>query len=180
MKEWPSSGPPVVWTADGLGNGYGSMAVAGERVFVQGTRGGNSVVMALNRADGKEVWSKALGRSSDDDRGPGPRGTPTVDGDRALRPHRERRSRVPQDRRRGGVAAQHPEGLRRQPVAVADQRVAAGRRRAPSCQPRRPGRRHGEAGQDDREDGVAVERSQRCGRLLVAPSSPTCRASGPI
>jgi outer membrane protein assembly factor BamB len=82
MKEWPSSGPPLLWTATGLGNGYGSMAVAGERVFVQGTRGGNSVVVALNRADGKEVWSKALGRSGDDDRGPGPRGTPTVDGDR--------------------------------------------------------------------------------------------------
>jgi len=82
MKQWPASGPAVVWTATGLGSGYGSMAVAGERVFVQGTRGGNSVVVALNRADGKEVWSKALGRSGNDDRGPGPRGTPTVDGDR--------------------------------------------------------------------------------------------------
>jgi outer membrane protein assembly factor BamB len=82
MKQWPASGPSVVWTATGLGNGYGSMAVAGERVFVQGTRGGNSVVVAINRADGKEVWSKALGRSGDDDRGPGPRSTPTVDGDR--------------------------------------------------------------------------------------------------
>ena len=38
--------------------------------------------MALNRADGKEVWSKALGQAGNDDRGPGPRGTPTVDGDR--------------------------------------------------------------------------------------------------
>jgi len=82
LQQWPASGPTVIWTATGLGNGYGSMAVAGERVFVQGTRSGSSVVVALNRADGKEVWSKALGRSSDDDRGPGPRGTPTVDGDR--------------------------------------------------------------------------------------------------
>jgi outer membrane protein assembly factor BamB len=82
LKQWPASGPAVIWTATGLGSGYGSMAVAGERVFVQGTRGGNSVVLALNRADGKEVWSKALGRSGNDDRGPGPRGTPTVDGDR--------------------------------------------------------------------------------------------------
>ena len=82
MKQWPSAGPVVVWTTTGLGSGYGSMAVAGERVFVQGTRGGNSIVVAINRADGKEVWSKALGRSGDDDRGPGPRGTPTVDGDR--------------------------------------------------------------------------------------------------
>jgi outer membrane protein assembly factor BamB len=58
------------------------MAVAGDRVFVQGARGRNSVVIALNRADGKEVWSKALGAAQADDRGPGPRGTPTVDGDR--------------------------------------------------------------------------------------------------
>jgi outer membrane protein assembly factor BamB len=58
------------------------MAVAGDRVFVQGVRGRSSVIIALNRADGKEVWSKALGVSQADDRGPGPRGTPTVDGDR--------------------------------------------------------------------------------------------------
>jgi outer membrane protein assembly factor BamB len=82
LKEWPASGPPVVWTATGLGSGFGSMAVAGDRVFVQGARGRNSVVIALNRADGKEVWSKALGASETNDKGPGPRGTPTVDGDR--------------------------------------------------------------------------------------------------
>ena len=82
LKQWPASGPTVVWTATGLGSGYGSMAIAGDRVFVQGTRNGNSIVVAYNRADGKEVWSKGLGRLGDDDRGSGPRGTPTVDGDR--------------------------------------------------------------------------------------------------
>jgi hypothetical protein len=51
-------------------------------VFVQGARNRNSVVIALNRADGKEVWSKALGSTEGNDQGPGPRGTPTVDGDR--------------------------------------------------------------------------------------------------
>jgi outer membrane protein assembly factor BamB len=81
LKEWPAAGPAVVWTATGLGSGYGSMAVAGDRVFVQGTRKRDSVVIALNRADGKEVWSKALGSSESNDRGSGPRGTPTVDGD---------------------------------------------------------------------------------------------------
>src|SRR6188768_1382388 len=81
-KQWPASGPSLVWTATGLGNGYGSTAVVGTRVFAQGTRNGRSVVVAYNRADGKEVWSKALGSVGDDDRGPGPRGTPTVDGDR--------------------------------------------------------------------------------------------------
>ena len=82
LREWPAAGPAVVWTSSGLGSGYGSMAVAGNRVFLQSARGRNSVVIALKRADGKEVWSKALGISQNDDRGPGPRGTPTVDGDR--------------------------------------------------------------------------------------------------
>ena len=85
LKEWPSSGPRLIWTANNLGAGYGSMAVAGDRVFLQGARGDNSFVIALNRADGKEVWSKALGPIETrmrTDRGAGPRGTPTVDGDR--------------------------------------------------------------------------------------------------
>ena len=85
LKEWPTGGPRVIWTANNLGTGYGSMAVAGDRVFVQGARGNNSFVIALNRADGKEVWSKALGPIETrmrTERGAGPRGTPTVDGDR--------------------------------------------------------------------------------------------------
>src|SRR6266496_3340853 len=71
LKQWPSSGPSLVWTATGLGSGYGSMAVAGDRVFVQGTRARQSVVLAYNRADGKEVWSKALGSTEGNDQGPG-------------------------------------------------------------------------------------------------------------
>src|SRR3954463_7545417 len=82
MQQWPASGPSTVWAATGLGSGYGSMAVAGNRVFVQGTRSGSSILVAINRADGKEAWSKAIGRMGNDDRGSGPRGTPTVDGER--------------------------------------------------------------------------------------------------
>jgi outer membrane protein assembly factor BamB len=82
LREWPASGPAVVWTASNLGNGYGSVAVKGDRVYVQGMKGPNSIVSALNRADGKPVWSKTLGPSANNDQGNGPRGTPTVDGDR--------------------------------------------------------------------------------------------------
>ncbi len=85
LKEWPANGPRLIWTANELGSGYGSMSVAGDRVYLQGARGSNSFVIALNRADGKEVWSKALGpveTKMRSDRGAGPRGTPTVDGDR--------------------------------------------------------------------------------------------------
>jgi outer membrane protein assembly factor BamB len=44
--------------------------------------GRQSVVASLNRANGQIMWSKPLGNSGNNDRGPGPRGTPTIDGDR--------------------------------------------------------------------------------------------------
>ena len=81
-REWPATGPPVLWTTTGLGAGYGTVAVAGNRVFVQSLRNGRSTVHAINAADGKYIWSKNLGPGVTNDRGSGPRGTPTVDGDR--------------------------------------------------------------------------------------------------
>ncbi len=82
LQAWPASGPPLVWSVSGIGAGYGSIAVKGDRIFVQGSNRGQSIVFSLNRADGKQVWSKALGPAGGNDRGDGPRGTPTVDEDR--------------------------------------------------------------------------------------------------
>jgi outer membrane protein assembly factor BamB len=82
LAQWPRSGPPVAWSAAMLGAGYGSVAVQGDRVFLQGMRNRQSVVSSLNRADGKPVWVHILGPAGDNDRGPGPRSTPTIDGDR--------------------------------------------------------------------------------------------------
>ena len=82
MKQWPASGPPRVWLISNLGAGYGSISIQGDRIFVQSLIGRQSTVASLNRADGKIIWSRALGPGVNNDRGPGPRGTPTVDGDR--------------------------------------------------------------------------------------------------
>jgi len=85
LAEWPEGGPPLVWTAEGLGSGYGSMAVVGDRIYLQAARGRTSNVVALDRSDGREVWALALGATVSRMRTPqgaGPRGTPTVDGDR--------------------------------------------------------------------------------------------------
>ena len=82
LQQWPASGPPLVWSISSLGAGYGSLAIKDDRIFVQGSNGRQSIVYVLNRADGKGIWSKALGPAGNNDRGPGPRGTPTVDGDR--------------------------------------------------------------------------------------------------
>ncbi len=81
-SQWPAAGPPLAWSATNLGAGYGSLAVSGTRVFLQALRNRESVVISLNRADGKVAWTRAIGPGGDNDRGPGPRGTPTVDGDR--------------------------------------------------------------------------------------------------
>ncbi len=82
LKQWPSGGPRQIWSISNLGEGYGSMAVLGDRIFVQGTNRNASVVYSLNKADGKMVWSAALGPKVDEGRGNGPRSTPTIDGDR--------------------------------------------------------------------------------------------------
>ena len=82
LKQWPAGGPPLLWSTTNLGAGYGSISTSGDRLFVQGLRNRQSIVSALSRADGKGLWSKALGPGVENDRGPGPRGTPTVDGDR--------------------------------------------------------------------------------------------------
>ena len=82
LREWPRSGPSLAWSASQLGTGYGSVAVAGARVYVQGMKNRQSVVTSLDRPTGKAVWSVALGAAQDNDRGSGPRSTPTVDADR--------------------------------------------------------------------------------------------------
>jgi outer membrane protein assembly factor BamB len=82
LRQWPRSGPSLACSATQLGTGYGSIAVAGDRVFVQGMKNRQSVVTSLDRASGKAVWSVALGSAQENDRGSGPRGTPTIDADR--------------------------------------------------------------------------------------------------
>ena len=82
LKAWPANGPRQLWTINNLGAGYGSLAVKGDRVFVQGSSSSASILFCLNRADGKVIWQTALGQKLDEGRGNGPRGTPTIDVDR--------------------------------------------------------------------------------------------------
>ena len=56
LKEWPKDGPPLVWTAEKLGTGYGTPSVAEGTIFGIGSRDGQDGVWALKEADGKELW----------------------------------------------------------------------------------------------------------------------------
>lgn len=80
LKQWAPEGPPLVWKATGAGGGYSSFAVAGGRIYTMGLRGAREYVIAFDVATGKEVWATAHGGAFRNDRGDGPRGTPTVDG----------------------------------------------------------------------------------------------------
>lgn len=77
LKAWPKDGPTLVWTATGLGGGYSSVSVAGERIYTLGNKGNTTYVVAIQRDSGKVRWSSELGPAG------GNLGcTPTVEGTR--------------------------------------------------------------------------------------------------
>ncbi len=82
MKSWPAGGPPLAWRAAGAGEGYSSFAVAQGRLYTLGARGDTEYVIAFDAASGKRLWETPHGRRFSNDRGDGPRATPTVDGNR--------------------------------------------------------------------------------------------------
>ncbi len=84
LAEWPKEGLPLLWKMQGLGRGYSSIAIAGGRIFTMGDRtlkeGGEAqFVLAFDCATRKELWAARVGEPHRDG---GPRGTPTVDGER--------------------------------------------------------------------------------------------------
>ena len=82
LKDWPAGGPPLAWRATGAGEGYSSFAVSNGRLYTLGANRGTEYLVAYDAASGKRLWEAANGRRFENDRGSGPRATPTVDGDK--------------------------------------------------------------------------------------------------
>jgi outer membrane protein assembly factor BamB len=82
LKEWPQGGPKLAWKVHGLGAGYSSVSIFGNRIYTAGDKGDQSFVQALNLDDGKPVWSAKLGKAGllGNPEFEGPRATPTTDG----------------------------------------------------------------------------------------------------
>ena len=80
LKQWPTEGPTLLWTAKDLGEGYSSVVLAGDRIYTAGNKDGKTVVTALD-PDGKILWQRPHGGAWSDSRS-SPRSTPTIDGDR--------------------------------------------------------------------------------------------------
>src|SRR5882762_4164980 len=47
LQEWPKDGPPLAWKESGVGAGFSSVAIAGNKVFTLGNRGSDTYVYAL-------------------------------------------------------------------------------------------------------------------------------------
>nr|MBA3269089.1 PQQ-like beta-propeller repeat protein [Acidobacteriota bacterium] len=82
LQQWPTGGPPRAWQAAGAGEGYSSFAASNGKLYTLGARAGTEYIMAFDAATGKKLWETANGQRFRNDRGDGPRGTPTIDGDR--------------------------------------------------------------------------------------------------
>jgi outer membrane protein assembly factor BamB len=84
LKQWPTEGPKLLWQVNDLGDGYGSPAVAGNRIYVLSNRGlDNEFVQALSVENGKPLWTTKLGAVGNPDQEPPfpmARSTPTLDG----------------------------------------------------------------------------------------------------
>ena len=140
-------GSAALWSASNLGAGYGSVAIKGDRIFVQSSNGKQrSCEPEPRRRKGDLVESagprgqqrQGIGSARDADNGRRP----------ALRPDRGRRPVVFESCGWGGrLAAQHSQGVQRPEHPVAAQRIAARRRQHGDRHAGRPERRHGGARQ---------------------------------
>ena len=82
LKQWPQGGPKRLWINSQMGNGYSSFAIVKGRLYTMGSRRGTEQLICLDASTGREQWAANLGRELSNGWGGGPRGTPTVDGDR--------------------------------------------------------------------------------------------------
>ena len=80
--QWGDDGPPLAWMADGLGAGYASVTVKGDRIYTTGNFDDSQSAIAIDANDGKIVWKKAITEGAPKHGYEGSRTTPTIDGDR--------------------------------------------------------------------------------------------------
>lgn len=89
LDHWPSDGPELIWTAEGAGRGYASVAISGGKLFTLGD--GLSIaddedeyLICFDQKTGQPLWHSATGApwTSGQESWQSSRSTPTVDGDR--------------------------------------------------------------------------------------------------
>jgi outer membrane protein assembly factor BamB len=62
LKKWPDGGPKLLWEAEKLGDGYSSVTVTDDAVYVTGRIDSSDVLTALT-LDGKKKWETIYGKA---------------------------------------------------------------------------------------------------------------------
>jgi len=81
LKQWPATGPKLLWTFTQAGTGYSEPAIVGDRLYTMGADQTTEYLFAIDLKTRKRLWSAEIGPRFTNGWGDGPRGTPTVDGD---------------------------------------------------------------------------------------------------
>ena len=71
---WPDDGPPIAWRSQGLGSGYSSVTIFGDKLYTCGKQGDTTYLVCCRREGGEVVWKTPIGTGGDS-----PNCTPTVD-----------------------------------------------------------------------------------------------------
>ena len=167
LDSWPAGGPRLIWKTQGLGEGYSAFAVVGDRLFTQGQVGSQEFVLAFDTNTGKQLWKTASGRAFNEQRGNGPRGTPTVDGNRLYALAADGTLLcldTATGQRVWGMNLMEKFGGRVPTWGISESPLVEGDRVIVT--PGGPGAVGGRAGEDRR--AIALEIAKRSGRLLVA------------
>ena len=82
--DWTAKKPPLTWTFKQAGSGYAAPVIVGTTLYCQGAGDGKDFAFALDTQTGNLKWKQDLGDEYKDpgNRGGGPRGSVTVDGDK--------------------------------------------------------------------------------------------------
>ncbi len=83
LREWPEGGPKRVWLSEKCGVGYSGFAVVDDNVYTMGAYENDERLICLDAKTGDVRWRTVITDAVlENGWGDGPRGTPTVDGDR--------------------------------------------------------------------------------------------------
>ena len=80
-KNMKGDGPKLDWICEGLGEGYASVSVVGDRAYTTGNQEGGQAVVAVDTTSGTRLWVTPLTNDVPQHGYEGSRCTPTVDGD---------------------------------------------------------------------------------------------------
>ncbi|MFK8112030.1 MAG: PQQ-binding-like beta-propeller repeat protein, partial [Rubripirellula sp.] len=96
LSEWPEGGPQLIWSAEGAGRGYASLAISDGKIFTIGdglstTGDADEYVICFDQKTGSELWKSKMGSpwTKGKPSWQSSRSTPTVDDDRVyvVTPH---------------------------------------------------------------------------------------------